>query len=176
MFLSQQLPGALQRRTGELAMQAVLQPNQGYRNFPRNPRRTFRHDEALRCIQRDYLGIASDPSTPIFKDRSFEMMFRLSKARIQQLLEDVMNHVHFHPFYSCNREAGKGNRQASLDAKTLLPLKTFAFGVAPHAFSDYFQMSKPLASKCCHVFSDTIRSLYSQEYLRLPDANDLKCN
>ena len=68
--------------------------------------------------------------------------------------------------------AGRGG--ASLESKILLPLKTFAYGTAEHAFSDYFQMSKALASKCCEEFANMMRCIYSEEYLRIPDANDLK--
>ena len=33
-----------------------------------------------------------------------------------------------------------------LEARMLLPLKTLAYGVACHAFSDYFQMSESMAA------------------------------
>ena len=46
--------------------------------------------------------------------------------------------------------------------------------MALHAFSDYFQMSKPLAGKCCNKFSDIMQHLYSEEYLRIPDECDIK--
>ena len=76
---------------------AILTPNQDYRHFPRKPKRLFRHDEApLYCIRRDYFGIEGDLTTPIFKDRTFEMMFRLSRSRVQRVFEDVMK-AH-HPF------------------------------------------------------------------------------
>jgi hypothetical protein len=35
-------------------------------------------------------------------------------------------------------------------------------------------MSKALAAKCCDEFADTVQSLYCEEYLRVPDAVDLK--
>jgi hypothetical protein len=151
---------------------AILTPNQDYRHFPRKPKRLFRHDEApLYCIRRDYFGIEGDLTTPIFKDRTFEMMFRLSRSRVQRVFEDVMK-AH-HPFYTSQLDAA-GKKGASLEAKILLPLTTFAYGVAPHAFSDYFQMSKPFAAKCCDEYADTVRSLYSEEYLRVPDSVDMK--
>ena len=126
---------------------AILTPNQDYRHLPRNPKRLFRHDEALYCIRRDYFGIEGDLTTPIFKDRSFEMMFCLSRSRVQRIFEDAMQVNH--PFYTSNVDA-TGKMGASVEAKVvLLPLKTFAYGVAPHGLSDYFQMPKPLAGKCC---------------------------
>ena len=134
----------------------IMTPNQDYRHFPRNPKRFFRHNEALYCICRDYFGIEGDLTTPIFADRSFEAMFRLSRSRVQRIFEDVMNAGH--PFYTCQFDA-TGKKGASLEAKILLLLKTFAYGVAPHAFSDYFQMSKPFAAKCCEEYAAAIHSL-----------------
>jgi hypothetical protein len=61
-----------------------------------------------------------------------------------------------HPFYASQVDA-TGKKGASLEAKVLLPLKTFAYGVAAHAFSDYFQMSKALTAKCCDEFADMVQ-------------------
>ena len=60
----------------------VIAPNQHYRNKPRRPKALFYHHEALHCILRDYLGIPGDLTIPIFKDRNFEMMFRLLPTRV----------------------------------------------------------------------------------------------
>jgi hypothetical protein len=149
----------------------IMTPNQDFRHLPRQPKAMFRHEEALFCIGRDYFGIPGDLTTPIFKDRSFEMMFRVSRSRVQRIFEDVMHAGH--PFYASQVDA-TGKKGASLEAKVLLPLKAFTYGVAPHAFSDYFQMSKALAAKCCDEFADMVQSLYCEEYLRVPDAVDLK--
>jgi hypothetical protein len=67
-----------------------------------------------------------------------------------------------------------GKMGASYEAKILLPLKTFAYGIPPHTFIDYFQMSKGLAARCCDVFALLMKLLYDEEYLRIPDALDLK--
>jgi hypothetical protein len=139
----------------------VITPNQDYRRQPRQAKALFRHNEAVWCIQRDFLGIPGDPTTPIFKDSSFEMFFRLSRTRVQRIFENVM-HADL-PFYASQVDA-TGRKGASLESKILLPLKTLAFGTAEHAFSDYFQMSKALASKCCKEFANMMRYIYSDEY------------
>ena len=66
----------------------VIMPNQDYRRQPRQAKALFRHNEAVWCIQRDFLGIPGDPTTPIFKDSSFEMFFQLSRTRIQRIFPD----------------------------------------------------------------------------------------
>ena len=142
-----------------------------HRNLPRNPKRQFRHDEALHCIRRDYTGIVGDPSTPIFHGREFDTMFRISRSRFQRLLEDVGNSGD--PFYLCTKDCF-GNEVASMEARLLLPLKSIAFGVPPHTFSDYFQMSKTFSRECCINFNRKTKAIYQHEYLRLPTQNDLK--
>ena len=132
---------AQQLRNQEAALEQLLFPTH-QRHLPRRPKAIFRHHEAFFCIQRDYLGVPGDLTTPIFKDRTFEMMFRLSRSRVQQLFEDIM--ATNHPFYTMSTDA-TGKKGASLEAKVLLPMKTFAYGVPPHTFTDYFQMSKVLA-------------------------------
>jgi hypothetical protein len=37
-----------------------------HRTLPRSQRQIFRHDEALNCIRRDYLGKKEDLTTPLF--------------------------------------------------------------------------------------------------------------
>ena len=113
--------------------------------------------------------------TPIFKDRSFEMMFHLSKSCVQRIIEDVMSTTvrDIHRFYARSMDA-TGKMGASYEAKILLPLKTFAYGIPPHTFIDYFQMSKGLAARCCDVFALSMKLLNDEIYRRIPDALDLK--
>ena len=73
-------------------------------------------------------------------------------------------------FYACQADA-TGAHGASLEAKILLPLKSIVYGVPPHAFC---QMSSALASKCCDEYTGTLKSLYCEEYLRIPDKADLQ--
>ncbi|KAG7366472.1 plant transposon protein [Nitzschia inconspicua] len=66
------------------------------------------------------------------------------------------------------------DEQASLEAKILLPIKTLAYGVPPHTFIDYFQMSPEYARECCRQFDIAVKIIYAQEYLRLPTSDDLR--
>jgi Plant transposon protein. len=138
----------------------------GNRNNPRRPKRVFRHGEAFNCILRDYLG-----QEALFSGKNFEMMFRLSRSRVQRLLEDIGNAQI--PFF-INTVDAAGNQGASIEARVLLPLKTYAYGVPPHTFTDYFQMSVDLAKECCRNFDRAVKDLYADEYLRLPTAQDIK--
>ena len=99
---------------------------------PRSARRFFDHGRAKDCIMSDYLA-----PDALFSDMNFVMMFRISRGRFQKILEDIGNSGI--PFYNPQQER---KNSSCLEARLLLPLKTLAYGVPPHCFSDYFQMSK----------------------------------
>jgi hypothetical protein len=86
-------------------------------------------------------------------------------------MEDVM--ASKNPFFT-KTESIVGNSVSSIEAKLLLPLKTYAYGVAPKCFCDYFQMSFPFAATVCKEFDEMMVSLYTKEYLRTPTPNDIK--
>ena len=140
-----------------------------HRKLPRSKRTLFKHQEALNCINRDYLG-----PQPLFDDKQFELMFRISPQRFQRLMEDIGNSNFEETKFYINNKSASGMVGAALQAKLLLPLKCLAYGVPAHAFRDYFQMSQTLARECCFKFDQTIHKLYEHEYLRLPTPADLK--
>ena len=138
-----------------------------HRTLPRGEKKQWKYHQALHCIKRDYTG-----PIPQFNDKQFEVMFRVSRSRFDRLRNDIGNHGD--PFYICPSFDATGKPGMSLEAKLLLPLKTLAYGVPPHVFCDYFQMSFTHARKCYHKFTDTITKVYAEEYLRAPDAEDLR--
>lgn len=139
-----------------------------HRSQPRGKRREFKHEEALQCILRDYLGNA-----PLFDGIHFEMMFRISKERYLRLEKEILADP-LDSFFPRKFDKGTQKWGASTQAKILLPLKTMAYGVPPHCFTDYFQMSPSMARSCCQHFRKIIKRLYEGEYLRLPDKDDMK--
>ena len=145
------------------------EPKVDHRTLPRSSRTTWRHAEALHCINRDHLGILGDPRTPL-AGIEFTDHFRISRTRFRLIMEDVRNRGI--PFYQCN-VAVDGAKGASLEARLLLPLKTLAYGVPAHTFQDYFQMSKSLCSSCCAHFDEAIATIYKEEYMRVPTAKDV---
>jgi Plant transposon protein len=146
---------------------ATAQPraSKDHRSQPRRQRRVFRHDQALACIRRDYLG----PNRLLGAE--FQLMFRISQGRFQVLLEDVM--ASGNPFYVND---GNRNQQlgASIEAKLLMPLKCLAYGVPAHCFMDYFSMSKTMCLEVTRQFDKVVADLYKAEFLRVPDGVDLK--
>ena len=112
---------------------------------PRKKKRIFNHDRAFDSIQTDYLG-----PDPLFIGSNFKSIFRISRTRFQRMLEDVGN-LNL-PFYQTKEHLIGGVPTCSLQVKLLLTLKNLAFGVATHCFTDYFQMSTPMAAATINNF------------------------
>ena len=134
----------------------------------RGKRRVFDSHGAYKCIKRDFL------SPYALFGKEFIMIFRLSRSRVQRLLEDFGKYAERNVFFQTFRMDKAGRIGPSLEAKVLLPLKVLAYGVAPHTFCDYFSMSKPMARECFKQFLDAMTFMYSSTYLGLPTASDLR--
>jgi hypothetical protein len=133
-----------------------------HRTLPRSKRQKYSGRTALFALNRDILG----PNA--LYGSQFKAQFRITRSRFQRMMEDIM--ASGINFYAANDRT----EQASLEAKLLLPLKTLAYGVPPHAFMIYFQFSKTYANTCCKEFDQAIKKVYTKEYLRIPTAADLK--
>lgn len=140
--------------------------NVDHRTLPRGERREFRHDQALMCINRDYLG-----PKPLFADKQFKKQFRIEQSRMERLIQDVGNSG---ISYYLNRTDASGREGSTMEARLLLPLKTLAYGVPPHCFQDYFQMSDQMARQACREFDLMLQKIYKEEYLRVPTQHDAK--
>ena len=136
-----------------------------HRTLQRGEREEFECADALRCINRDYLG-----AVPKFDGKQFNTQFRISTTRFQCILEDFGKYGG--RFYAGGVDAFN-RKSMSLEAKLLLPLKTMAHGVPSHCFRDYFQMSKTQAKTCLHKFHKKFTEIYGEEYLRSPTPQDL---
>jgi hypothetical protein len=100
----------------------------------------------------------------LFVGKNFLMMFRLSRNIGNAQI----------PCFFINTVDAAGEQGASIEARVLLPLKTYAYGAPPHTCTDYFQMSVDLAKECCRYCDRAMKELYAEEYLRLPISHDMK--
>ena len=128
---------------------------------PTKKRCFIRYDRAgaAKCIQRDYLG-----PNPIFDDKQFQRMFRITKGVYNVIKNEA---VQFSPFFSDTiRFDAVGKAPIATDAKILIALKYLAYGKSLNAFRDYFQMGERTALKCLHELihvisqSELLKSIY----------------
>ena len=118
------------------------------------------------CIQQDLLR----PDALFGKD--FHLFFRLSRPRVQMILERLGNSED--PFYETFRVDKFGRVGPCVEVKVLLPLAALAYGVAPYSLCYYFQVSNPMARECFKHFLLSMEREYGDEFLRLPTAADLR--
>lgn len=137
-----------------------------HRKLPRDQRRKFDHEAAYNKIMRDFLG-----PNPFYNEKEFISIYRISIARFNRIKKDVL--VAGIPFYVKRKEL-TGRLGPSLEARLLLPIRILAYGVASHAFFDYYEMSPTMSKVALKEFDQMMRKLYQSEYLRVPTPVDLK--
>ena len=89
-----------------------------HRNRKRSKRRVFGPQGVFKYIQRNHLG----PDALFGKE--FHLYYRLSRPRIQVILETLGNSGD--PYFDTYRQDRYGRVGPSLEAKVLLPLRTLA--------------------------------------------------
>jgi hypothetical protein len=117
-------------------------------------------------MMRDHLG------PDVLFGKEFPLLFRLSRPRVELIIQQILNSGN--DFFRSFRTNRFGRKGASIEAKVLLPLKVLAYGVAPHTFCDYFQMSVTQCGLCCRQFNRLIPTLFSSTFNRIPTATDLR--
>lgn len=136
------------------------------RKLPRGPKREFNHARAKANILEDFLG-----PNPLFTEKEFVAIYRISTARFNRIKFDVVSAKI--PYYMNIVDCVTGEEGPCLEARLLNPLRGLAYGVASHAFMDYFQMSVAMCREARKQFDLMMRQLYHEEYMRLPTPDDL---
>jgi len=118
-------------------------------NQPRRKRQMKKYDRerAYLCVQQDYLG-----PHPLFNDRQFERVFRVSRSVTDYLLTRLPA---INPFFRTSFDAAK-RRSIYPEVKLLAALKIMGYGVAGLTFCDYFQMGESTALLCVMELAATI--------------------
>jgi hypothetical protein len=133
---------------------------------PARKRRAFiswNHARARDAVQEDYWA-----PLPRFNDRMFERVFRVSRRIAEELLNTcAMADPFFRQTIDCT-----GKVCICPKVKLLMALKILAYGVAPTAFQDYFQMGITTAHVClkkfCKIISndDHLKGIYRRRMSR----------
>jgi hypothetical protein len=109
----------------------------------------FKHDRARLAIQEDYFS-----PTPIFDDKQFERVFRITKTMTEQIMQLC---ARTDTFFTEIEDVSCRYGIAPV-AKVLVALKQIAYGCSPSAFLDYFQMGEGTARQSllslCRIVSE----------------------
>ena len=94
---------------------------------------SFSYKRARLAIENDYFS-----PRPLFNDRQFERIFRLTKSIVELLIQLCGK---ADPFFT-NIQDVTGRYNISPVAKVLVAIKQLAYGCSPSAFIDYFQRAR----------------------------------
>lgn len=118
----------------------AMEANRDQEVRPKRLMVTYDRERTRKAIHDDYWGSPN----PIFNDKQFERVFRVSRAIATRLLEVAGN---ADPFFRESTDA-LGRTPIAPTAKILIALKMLAYGTSGSAFVDYFQMGKTTAQLC----------------------------
>ncbi len=125
---------------------------------------SYSYERARLAIENDYFS-----PRPLFYDRQFERIFRLTKSIVELLLIQICEKAD--PFFT-NIQDVTGRYNISPVAKVLVAIKQLAYGCSPSASFDYIQMSENSARQsmikfCIIVTSDDkLKSIYGRRMTR----------
>ena len=131
----------------------------------RKRRRTSRynHGRAQQAIYEDYFA-----PIPVFNDKQFERMYRVTKSIVQQVFDTC---ARTDPFFTVVSDV-TGRYNIGPMVKVLMSLKLLGYGCSASAFQDYFQMSITTARKSflklCRIVSqdEELRSVFARPMTR----------
>jgi hypothetical protein len=89
----------------------------------------YQHDRATQAVEQDYFCL-----TPVFDDKQFEHLYRITKTMAQQLLNVC---ALTDPFFTAQTDVCKRFNIGPM-VKVLMFLKTIGYGCSPSAFLNYF--------------------------------------
>jgi hypothetical protein len=88
----------------------------------------YLHDRARACVEQDYFCI-----NPVFNDKQFERIFRITKSMAQNILNVC---AHTEPFFTDDVADATNRLNIGPMVKVLMALKMLAYGCSPTAFQD----------------------------------------
>ena len=99
---------------------------------PNNKKRkkvNYERERAYNCVMADYLG-----PVPIFNDRQFEQVFRITNERVTFVISSLAK---YDDFWTVTYDA-LGKQSIAPEVKFLAAQKRLCYGVSFSAFQDYF--------------------------------------
>ncbi|KAF5448017.1 hypothetical protein F2P56_033525 [Juglans regia] len=132
----------------------------------RQPRKFLRRDhiQGHECLFRDYFS-----ENPVYPSNLFRRRFRMSRP----LFLRILNEVEVYEPYFVQRRDNAGRLGLSSMQKITAALRMLAYGVTGDFMDEYIRIGESTAMESLKKFCKTIVTIFSDEYLRSPNANDI---
>ncbi|KAG1520947.1 hypothetical protein G6F52_007186 [Rhizopus delemar] len=118
-----------------------------------------------RRLMADYFS-----QSPTYDERTFRRRFRMRRSLFLRILEAIQEKDHrFKQKYDSAGVAGFSPYQ-----KMTAALRQLAYGYSADCIDEYLRMSESSAMMWLKLFCEAVISVYKDEYLRRPNADDIK--
>ncbi|KAJ0472765.1 putative harbinger transposase-derived protein [Helianthus annuus] len=122
------------------------------------------HIQGHERLYRDYFA-----ENPVYPSNLFRRRFRMSRPLFLRILNEVVANE---PYFVQRRD-NIGRLGLSSMQKITAALRMLAYGVSADFMDEYIRIGESTAMESLKKFCETIVSIFSVEYLRSPNTNDL---
>ncbi|KAG5554014.1 hypothetical protein RHGRI_011773 [Rhododendron griersonianum] len=140
--------------------------NSSSRRSSTQPRNFIRRDH-LGGHRRVFLDYFNDP--PVFPPKIFRRRFRMNRSLFLRIVSEVEAHE---PYFVQKRNSARVLGLSSL-VKITATIRLLAYGIAADAIDEYLRIGESTTLKCLRKFAKAIIAIFSDEYLRSPNNNDI---
>ncbi|XP_035541500.1 uncharacterized protein LOC118344576 [Juglans regia] len=106
---------------------------------------------------------------PIYPSNIFRMRFQMNHLLFLRILNKVES---YEPYFIQRRDNAERLSLSSMQ-KIIITLRMLAYGVTGDFMDEYIRIDESTAMESLKKFSEIIVSVFSYEYLRSPNANDI---
>jgi hypothetical protein len=151
----------------EIIAKLVMEEERSTLHSPSKLRRTFIMRDRLQAgkdLFRDYFA-----ERPLYPHKYFRRRFRMSRL----LFCRIQNAVEAHDIYFVQRRDGSKRLGFSSLQKITAALRMLAYGVTANFMDEYLNIGEPTALESLKKFVKAVISIFSEEYLRSPNNQDI---
>ncbi|XP_058223075.1 uncharacterized protein LOC131332791 [Rhododendron vialii] len=117
--------------------------------------------------RRVFLDYFNDP--PVYSPNIFRRRFRMNQSLFLRIVSEVVAHE---PYFVQKRNNAGVLGLSSL-VKITTAIRLLAYGIAADAIDEYLRIGESTTLKCLRKFAKAIIEIFSDEYLRSPNNNDI---
>ncbi|XP_042978992.1 uncharacterized protein LOC122309547 [Carya illinoinensis] len=127
------------------------------------------HVQGHERLFRDYFA-----ENPVYPSNLFRRRFRMSRLLFLRILNEVES---YDPYFVQRRDNARrdnaGRLGLSCMQKITAALRMLAYGVTGDFMDEYIHIGESTAMESLNKFTETVVTVFSEEYLRSPIANDI---
>ncbi|GJX93881.1 Toll/interleukin-1 receptor domain-containing protein, partial [Tanacetum coccineum] len=133
-------------------------------------------EDAEQRLMGDYFG--DDEFVPKYPEENFRRRYRMSSTLFNKIVNNILSYdvepIPEYFTYFRQRHDATGHLSIGPILKCTSVIRQLAYGTAPDAFDEYFQIVERTLRECLDNFTKYIHVLYVEKFLRKPIAADIQ--